>query len=177
MKNITSATRTRRVRDGAPCQQYPRNMKRQSCSFKNYRVSKREKPRCRHDASCIRTRNYRGCQADHTWANDRDRWKTIAAPSSVIGAHNTFSEVIDSWACGLVCLSQQPQSRVQPRVRRQPQPSSTYPLFGTTFLPGLVVTPCPRFSTVGHLWSPVSEWNGINSTNDGHRKVGSRARI
>ena len=48
-------------------------------------------------------------------------------PSSAIAAHDTFLEVIDSCASGLVQVSQQPQSRAPPRVHRQSQSVSHTP--------------------------------------------------
>ena len=69
--------------------------------------------------------------------------------SSDIGARDTFLELIDSCASGLVKVSQQPQSRDSFRVRRQPQPvcltltRGHRPLRGTGY--GLRL----RFSTTG----------------------------
>jgi len=56
------------------------------------------KPRSRHDPDHIKVTSRTGYRAHHAW----DRWRTIADLSSVTGARDTFLEVIDSCASGLV---------------------------------------------------------------------------
>lgn len=135
-------------------------------------------PRRRHDPSCIKPQTAEGVRLNiHTWLA-WDRWRTIANLSSSIGARHPLLEAIDSGAFDLVCLLQQPQSRVPPRVRCQPQSAvrinpRTPPSFWDWLR--LLVHVFRRLHPL--LVFNQTTVNGTDYTNDGHRKVGSGARI
>ena len=106
-----------------------------------------------------------------------DRWKTIANQTSTTGARDTFLEVTNSCACGLVQVSQQPQSRSFPRL-----PSTTTHLSCTNSRTLLFTRSWLRdfihvSRRLGPSRCPAYEWTDTNSTDDGHCKVGSRTHI
>lgn len=155
-----------------PSLYYPRHMKRQRYSFENHRVSK---SRASKNA---RSQLYKTQKLERL--SDRphlNRWRTIVNPSSSTGARHPLLEIIDSCASGLVCsLTTTSISRATPC----PLSTTTRPSTSTLGQHLLCGSGCGHPFTFFDGWdlrSFTHEWNGTHSTNDGHRKVCSRARI